>query len=171
MVAKLTASSRLALRRRRKICARFAIKSGAEMNVSRNGICPPIAFDPTFAVYVAHWDYEDNCRRRRVSRRCRRARPAPRRVPLLDDSPVLEHDDLIDVCEWSQADGSRSSVVRPCISSLIVSMMAASVVGSRAEVGSSSSRMGAFFRKARAMPMRCRCPTLRCPPRSPTGLS
>ena len=51
-------------------------------------------------------------------------------------------------------------VVRPCISSLIVSMMAASVVGSSAEVGSSSRRIGAFFRNARAMPMRWRWPTL-----------
>jgi len=47
-------------------------------------------------------------------------------------------------------------------------MIAASVVGSRALVGSSSRRIGAFFKKARAMPMRWRWPTLRWPPRSPT---
>ncbi len=35
----------------------------------------------------------------------------------------------------------------------MVSMMAASVAGSRALVGSSRRRIGAFFRKARAMPM------------------
>ncbi len=39
------------------------------------------------------------------------------------------------------------NVVRPFISSLIVSMIAASVVGSSAEVGSSSRRIGAFFKK------------------------
>ena len=35
---------------------RFAVKSGAEVNVRGNGIGPPIAFHPTIAVYVAHWD-------------------------------------------------------------------------------------------------------------------
>ena len=48
------------------------------------------------------------------------------------------------------------NVVRPRINSLMVSMMAASVLGSSAEVGSSSNRIGAFFRNARAIPMRCR---------------
>ena len=46
--------------------------------------------------------------------------------------------------------------------------MAASVTLSRAEVASSSTRIGGFFRNTRAMAMRCFCPPESITPRSPT---
>ena len=42
---------------------------------------------------------------------------------------------------------------------------------SRLLVASSSTRMGAFFRKARAKARRCRCPPESLAPRSPTTVS
>ena len=63
------------------------------------------------------------------------------------------------------------TVVRPCISRSIASMIAASVVISTELVGSSRMRMGASFRKARASEMRWRSPPERRMPRSPTGVS
>jgi sulfite reductase beta subunit-like hemoprotein len=42
---------------------------------------------------------------------------------------------------------------------------------SSAEVASSSRRIGASLRKARAMPMRCRCPGDSFTPRSPTTVA
>src|SRR5680860_193430 len=59
-------------------------------------------------------------------------------------------------------------VVRPDISRSIASMMAASVRTSTELVGSSSTRIGAFLRKARASEMRWRSPPDRVIPRSPT---
>ena len=52
----------------------------------------------------------------------------------------------------------------------MVSMIAASVAGSSADVGSSSSKIGAFFKNARAMPIRWRWPTPQVPASFAYGL-
>ena len=58
--------------------------------------------------------------------------------------------------------------VRPRARRSRASVISASVFASTALVGSSSTRMGAFLRKARAMDMRWRSPPESVTPRSPT---
>ena len=60
------------------------------------------------------------------------------------------------------------SVVRPAMSRRIAAMISRSVATSTELVGSSRTRMGASFRKARASEIRCRSPPERRMPRSPT---
>ena len=45
----------LAVAQKTKNLRRFTIKSGAELNVRRDRVRPPITFNPTLAVDVAHW--------------------------------------------------------------------------------------------------------------------
>lgn len=49
--------------------------------------------------------------------------------------------------------------------------IACSVAESKADVASSSNKMGAFFQMARAMAMRCRCPPDNLTPCSPIKVS
>ena len=62
-------------------------------------------------------------------------------------------------------------VVRPAISRSSAACTCASLSVSSALVASSSSRIGAFFRKARAMAMRWRWPPESRAPASPTRVS
>jgi hypothetical protein len=62
-------------------------------------------------------------------------------------------------------------VVRPCISRSSADCTSVSLSASSAEVASSSSRIGASRRMARAMAMRWRWPPESVTPRSPTSVS
>jgi hypothetical protein len=62
-------------------------------------------------------------------------------------------------------------VVRPAVKRSSAPMTEASVSASRLAVGSSRIRIGASFRMARAMAMRCRSPPLSVAPRSPMTVS
>ena len=66
---------------------------------------------------------------------------------------------------------AMTRVVRPCIRCSRACRNWLSLTASRWDVASSSTNTGAFFSRARAMAIRCRCPPDSCIPRSPTMVS
>ena len=87
-------------------------------------------------------------------------------VPVSTISPASMHDDPVGRCTVARR-WAMTRVVRSRIADSSAAWTMRSPSASSALVASSSSSSGGFFRIARAIEMRCRCPPERRTPRSP----